>query len=479
MLHQRMEQSWPMYKKCVLETKRTVAGAKYVAHPYTLPGKRATPSAMEKADLVNRALTQGFQPDRFSDEDEINGMIFDLCEAIPMGISIVELMWNEDATDPAGQSESLIRASAWVNPRNYTFTPDGRIGIQSSGDEVNIGFRNPYRPGQVFNNPDKYIVAKAKTKSGSPLTAGLMRTLADIWTIVAYGRDFARLYMQKYGNPFLALSYDAGITDQNMISQFERLAQQAANQGWIVYPKGSDNTNIEIKPAQSMGGDNAQIAMMRIADEACQLLFLGQTLTTDVGDSGSRALGDVHNSVRTEIIEAHAKWIARILTYQFADSLLRVNYGKAYLANPERPTVEPDLTRPMTATEQGEYLSKISASKVPMIAEPVYKRMGMEMPQPGDTILNGTGELVIMEDAVTPTEKRQIIFDEQLDQQVSVNTAMGNTDEPVEQTVAKAGEQDRLELENLVAAAEASPHRNGELKLVQAKLKEIANKTRT
>ena len=278
-----------MYKKCVMECKRAVAGAKYVAHPYTLPGQRPKPSATDKADLVNRAINQGFQPDRFADEDEINGMVFDLCEALPMGISIVEMIWNEDAVDPAGQNESLVRATAWVNPRNYTFTPDGRIGVANIAETGNQGYSNMVRPGEVYNNPDKFIVAKAKTKSGSPLTAGLMRTLADIWTIVVYGRDYARLYMQKYGNPFLDMSYDAGITDQAMIDQFERLAQMAANQGWCVHP---NNSEIKITSAHSMGGDQAQIAMMKIADEACQLLFLGQTLTTKVDEAGgNRALG--------------------------------------------------------------------------------------------------------------------------------------------------------------------------------------------
>lgn len=481
-LHRRMEESWPTYRKCVLELKRSVAGAKYVAHPYTQPGKRPTPSAMEKADLVNRALAQGFQPDRFADEDEASGMIFDLCEALPMGISIVEMIWDEDAVDPAGNSESLVRASAWVNPRNYTFTPDGRIGVANISETGNMGYANNVKTQDVYSDPDKFLVAKLKSKSGSPLTAGLMRTLADIWTIVVYGRDYARLYMQKYGNPFLDIAYDAGITDQSMIDNFEKLARMAANQGYCVHP---NNSEVKITQAHSMGGDQAQIAMMRIADEACQLLFLGQTLTTKVDAAGgNRALGEVHNTVRGEILEAYTNWIARILTFQFADSILRVNYGKAYEKNPERPTVMPDMTRPLTAGEQAEYITRMSASRIPVIAEPIYKRAGLEMPQPGDHVLNGTGEIVVMEEAMTPTEKRQKQFDEQLDQQLEVNQSMGESgqDMPQEQDAAQAVEaaslEDRRELEMLVTAAENAPHLNGEVVRVKHKLNEIATKQR-
>ncbi len=483
MLNQRMEQSWPCYKKCLAELKTAIASAKYVAHPYTLPGKRPTASAMEKADLVNRALNEGFHPDRFSDEDGCFGMIFDICNFIPMGISISEMMWDENATDPQGRNESLVRATAWVNPRNYAFSPDGRIGVAQASESGQMGFASQVTE-NLMTDPDKFIVAKLKSKSGSPLTAGMMRTLADIWAIIAYGRDFAITYMQKYGNPFFELAYDVDQTDQAMVDKYERIAQQAAAQGWVVYPTRGQNTNIKITPAHSMGGDNAQISMMKLADEACQLLLLGQTLTSDVGDSGSRALGDVHNSVRTEIIEHYASQVARILTEQFAESICRVNYGKQYLRNPERPTVQCDLTRPLSATEQADYVTKMSQSRIPVIAEPIYKRAGLEMPQPGDYVLNGTGEIVVMVEAMTPTEKRQKQFDEQLDQQLEVNQAMGESgqDMPQEQDAAQAVEaaspEDRRELEMLVTAAENAPHLNGEVVRVKHKLKELVTKQR-
>ena len=44
--------------------------------------------------------------------------------------------------------------------------------------------------------------------------------------------------------------------------------------------------------------------MLDRADRYCDILVLGQTLTTEVGASGSRALGDVHSGVKHEVIEA-------------------------------------------------------------------------------------------------------------------------------------------------------------------------------
>ena len=470
-----MADTWPTFAKCQFELRAAVASAKYVVHPYCRPGQKPTQTAEDKADLVTRCLNECFQPDRFADEDGVNGMIFDLTDALLNGVSIIELLWDENAIDPDGNPETTVRASAWVNTRNIACKANGYIGVAYASESGFMSFSNQVR-GEIQADPDKFIVAKFKSKSGSPLGAGWMRKLAWYWVMIVYGRDFALNFAQKYGNPFFDVAYDSGITDQKEIDKFEELAKQAANQGYVVHP---NNSEIKLGAAHSMGGENAQMAMMDLADQQCRELMLGQSLTTTVGDSGSRALGDVHNDVRTERIEEHAKWIARILTEQFADSVLRVNYGNSYRKNPERPTVEPDLTRPLSAGEQADYLQKVSNSTVPVMADETYKRAGLQQPSPGDKVLV-RGELVILEDAATPTENRQKQFDEQLDQQLQVNSAMGDQAQPmaIEAALATASESDWFELESLVTAAERASHPNGELKLVKSKLNQILNKKR-
>ena len=470
-----MADTWPTFAKCQFELRAAVASAKYVVHPYCRPGQKPTPTAEAKADLVTRCLNECFQPDRFADEDGVNGMIFDLTDALLNGVSIIELLWDENAIDPDGNPETTVRASAWVNTRNIACKANGYIGVAYASESGFMSFSNQVR-GEIQADPDKFIVAKFKSKSGSPLGAGWMRKLAWYWVMIVYGRDFALNFAQKYGNPFFDVAYDSGITDQKEIDKFEELAKQAANQGYVVHP---NNSEIKLGAAHSMGGENAQMAMMDLADQQCRELMLGQSLTTTVGDSGSRALGDVHNDVRTERIEEHAKWIARILTEQFADSVLRVNYGNSYRKNPERPTVEPDLTRPLSALEKADFIQKIGSSPVPILADGLYKTIGEQQPSVGDKVAI-RGEIVLFEEPATPTENRQKQFYEQLDQQLQVNSAMGDQAQPmaIEAALATASESDWFELESLVTAAERASHPNGELKLVKSKLNQILNKKR-
>ena len=480
-LTQRMADSWPMFKKCQFELRAAISSSKFVVHPYCVPGEKPTDAAEEKADLVRRAL-DSFKPDRFADEDGINGMIFDLTDAVINGVSIVELIWNEKANDPEGRPEKNIRASGWVHPRNLAFTPDGKIGVAYAAESGNMSFSNQVR-NDLMDNPSKFLVAKFKSKSGSCLGAGFMRVLAWYWVMIVYGRDFALNFSQKYGNPFLDIAYQASLASSPAeVDKFERLARMAANQGYFVHP---DSAKLVIGAEHKMGGDSAQLALMHLADEQCQLLMLGQTLTSSAPvNGGTRAQGEVHENVRQERLEELTKWIARILTEQLAESLLIENFGESS----ERPTVEADMTRPLSATEQADYLQKISNSRVPVLLEPVYKRAGMEVPSPGDKVLI-SGQPAILEEAVTPTEKKEQEFEQQFEQQVAIaqfQGQQGNENDERNKSVTAHRIQAALvnspeneaELERLVTAAERSPHNNGEVKAVETKVKELIGNRR-
>lgn len=68
------------------------------------------------------------------------------------------------------------------------------------------------------------------------------------------------------------------------------------------------------------------------ADIAKSTVILGQSLTTEVGDSGSRALGDVHQEIKGEILTADAEGFATALTAQVLRWWAKYNFGKKRLA---------------------------------------------------------------------------------------------------------------------------------------------------
>lgn len=473
-LTNRMLESWPMFKKCAMEVRDAVANAKYVVHPFALPGKRPTARAQEKADLVTRAIS-GFDTDRFADEDGFRGMVYDLTDSVLNGVALCELMWNRESPDGQGGAEIRPRASAYVSPRHYCPQPDGSIGIGDSGEEGSwLSFPTQPKRQPKPLNPHKFLAAKFKSKSGSFLGAGLMRTLAYYWTTVVYGRDFMFSFAQKHGNPFLSIPYESGIPETE-VARFEQVARRAAAQGWCVHP---NTGKIEVTPAQAMSGDNAQLVLMRMADEACQMLMLGQTLTSSApANGGTRAQGVVHEGVRQDRLEALTDWMGELLTEQFAESVVWANYRETS----ERPTIVADMEQPLTPEQRVAFLAGVSNSRVPLPVEPVYKKLNFPVPQPGEEVVQN-GEIKVLGEAMTDDEK----FERQLGQQVEqAQVAVQFQSEQVQavevrhrRAVARATDSELDELEELAGRAERAPHVNGEAAAVKAKLAEIERSSR-
>lgn len=483
-LIQRMRDSWPEFQKCEWELRSAVADTEFKVIPYASPGEEPTKSAQEKADLIRRAL-ESFQPNRFEEEEGIHGLIFDLTDAVMSGISVVELLWNENGVDPEGNREKQIRATGWIHPRHYSFTAGGSVGISPNDTDLTIQFPSQVKNQPLLDNPSKFLVAKFKGKAGTVLGSGFARVLMPIWVAVVYGWDFMLTYSQKYGNPFLDIAYQAGIS-QDEIDKFEDLAKKAQNQTYCVHP---NNGEIKVLPPPSMAGDNAHVALRRMADEFCQKVILGQTLTSSPPNTtGSYALGTVHQDIRAERIESIAHWVGRILTEQLATSLLLENYGDAS----ERPNVIPDMTRPLSVQEQAQMISAISMSTLPLPKKEMYQKLMISVPNPGDEVLI-MGRPTILDESLTEDEYKQKEFELQLQQQVEMAKVMGppepapakgkgkpgkksKTKASVPVILANASKTELEELESLVTAAERAPHPNGELTALKAALDKIGGR---
>jgi phage gp29-like protein len=70
---------------------------------------------------------------------------------------------------------------------------------------------------------------------------------------------------------------------------------------------------VELLEAKRSGTFDAYESLARYMDEDIAKAVLGETLSTQVGNSGSRALGEVHNEVRLEIVKADADRLAETI----------------------------------------------------------------------------------------------------------------------------------------------------------------------
>jgi len=404
-LCQLMLDTWPTFRMASHQLCEAAAYMRYAVHPCAEEGKKPSKKAIEKADLVSRAI-RSMTPDSFNDEKGFSGMAYALCDAMLNGLSLVELLWTIKVSSDHGR-EWLPTSSAWVHPRHYTFSTAGSIALYND-DGNRISPQNNNAGKGINPDPDKFVCAQFISKAGSSLGAGFMRPLVWYWAARQFNNEWMLNTAKQYGSPFIDITYKPGTVSTGPNSELEKLNEMlktAGAQRRLIHPEG---TTAIIHQPSSLGKENPQRVLEEKADEACLFLLLGQKGTT-TAVPGQLGNDDSHENVKAERIMGVANWLARNPLRQFARAVLRRNYGN----DDECPEIAPDTTKPLKTEQVGMLASAISSSGLPVRADEFYKKIGFTQPDEGEVVLV-RGELMIQEAAMTKEDK----FNEQLGQQV-------------------------------------------------------------
>jgi phage gp29-like protein len=488
-LCQLMLDTWPTFRMASHQLMESAAYMRYAVHPFAEEGKKPSKRAMEKADLVSRAM-RSMEPNPFNDELGFSGMVYKTCDAMLNGISLTELLWTPKASSDHGR-EWLPTAAAWVHPRHFTFSTEGNIALfTDDSDRINSGVLG-YRPG-MMPDMNKFICGQFISRAGSSLGAGFMRPLVWYWAARQFNNEWMLNTAKQYGSPFIDITYRTGSITTGPGSDLEKLNEMlktAGPQRRLLHPEG---TTAEIHQPSSLGKENPQRVLEEKADEACLFLLLGQKGTT-TSVSGQLGNDDSHENVKEERKLGLANWVARNPLRQFARAVLNRNYGNS----DECPNIEPDTTKPLKPEQVGQMATAISTSKVPVRADEFYKKIGFTQPDEGEMVLTG-GILGIQGKALTDEER----FDQQLGQQAKqaevqmelqaeaagAAPAQATEGRPVKINVVKAGvkklrealwhatDEELAELEDKLTAAEQAAHRNGEITAVELAVHKVVNR---
>lgn len=188
-------------------------------------------------------------------------------------------------------------------------------------------------------NPVKRIILKRQTDItgdsfddyadlvtiGAPSDLGI---LAKAALYVIYKRnataDWAQ-FVELYGHPFKEGIYD-GWDEEARTKMTDDLFNMGGS-AVILHPKG---TEIKIHDAgsKSASSDLYKDFVQHCNDELSKL-ELGNTLTTEAGDTGTQALGTVHQSVEDKIERADRQMILDVLNYELTDIFTNLGMNTA------------------------------------------------------------------------------------------------------------------------------------------------------
>lgn len=324
-----MESTWPCLSKCLNQLKDAAVCRGIRVAPWAAKRQEPTEEAVRRAALVEECL-HGMRPDLGADENDFDDTIRDLMDARGKGLSVLEVDWEVRAGVVAP------RCTRWAHPVWYGYpfgAGSGRLKLRvargasdapgsSFPGDTSAGFGLGNRSAFVDFPAHKFLIGMCKNKTGHPLGAALLHVLGFWWAASNFTADWFLNFCQVFGQPFRWATYDPSMTPDDQAKLQLMLTSMGAN-AWGMFPAG---TAFELKDVAAKSSDNIQIALMELADKVCTLLVLRQTLTSDVQDSGSRSLGEVHERVLGGVEEALTRWLCNTLA-PLVRSICVLNFG--------------------------------------------------------------------------------------------------------------------------------------------------------
>jgi phage gp29-like protein len=324
-LFQKMQDEWPRLQKNMMSLKRDVANLDWGIKEHTEKGAKASQIAQDKVELVERALF-GMVGDPTLDQSDFSGMIYDIVDAIACGFSVSEIYWTERDGEIVPQCTRKIPARYY----GYSLMPEmpDQLMLNPKG---NLSFT--WTDLQHFPE-NKFLIGVHKGYAGHPTVSAMMRCLTPYYFAHVYGLKWFMTFCQVFGTPMRIAEYTPG--DVTTFNSLCTMLEQMGNANWGVFPSGSKVELVESKATN--GTMQPQRVLAQDADEQCDIMILGQTLTSSVrSESGAnRALGQVHADTERKDLNGVADFVKTVINRQLIPYIVLLNYGETS----ECPTIE-------------------------------------------------------------------------------------------------------------------------------------------
>ncbi|NRA86820.1 MAG: DUF935 family protein [Rhizobiales bacterium] len=213
-----------------------------------------------------------------------------LLDATLKGFSVAEIMWKRDGNN------IVVDQIKSRNQERFVFDVDWQPRLLTLSHLLK-GEELPKR---------KFMVHRFDAKDSNAYGLGLGSRLFWPALFKRKGIAYWLTHASKYASPTPVGELGPNVTSpEDQRKLLESLVNMTLS-GAIVVPDGTKITALE---GQKSGSDTYQ-DLCRFMDEQASTCVLGETLTTNVGKSGSRALGDVHDGVRCELADMDCDLLA-------------------------------------------------------------------------------------------------------------------------------------------------------------------------
>jgi phage gp29-like protein len=385
-LFNTMEDTWDRLRSNLNKIKKAVAKLPFNLQPWTEKGREPTASALEKSAFVEHVL-HNQKAATWEGQHNFQATIYELLDAVARGVSVLEIDWTVDNGKyvPAGTRRVPWTCLGFEKPQYFhssNFTLHNSEALRLFPD------RNQENPKRFESYPHKFMVGVYRAKSGHIAETAQLRALAHLWLGRMLGWEWMAHKAELFGLPIRWATYDP-TAPQTQIDQISDMLRNMGTAAWGAFPQGTDLQMIHGSTPGVAGKSEHTERLMFLADRACDLLFLGQTLTSEEGSSGSYALGSVHREVELDLYENYASYVIDVINNQLIPSIIELNWGNSE----ELPFLEVELNRPekdRQLVERDKLLFKDMG--LPVSKQWLYDRHKVPAPGPSEDLFLPRGD---------------------------------------------------------------------------------------
>ena len=375
-----MEDTWPRLRANLQKIKNSVRKLPLNVQPQTPKNGKPSATAQEKADFIESALhtEAGFAD---TTRRPLGPAVYELMDAVARGVSVVEIDWVARADG------FLVPAGFRRVPMRYLgLDPDGSLALRlpPAGASVS-GFSNfPLSPFSTY--PDKFLIGIFRSKSGALGETAQLRALAPLWLGHMLGWEWLVQKAELFGTPLRWASYPATAT-QAEIDAITGALRNLGSAAWGAFPQGTNLQLVQGSMPGVAGPNEPNERLLWLADRACDILLLGQNLSSEINTQGSRAAAEVHREVELDLYETYAEFLVAILNEQLIPALIRQNWGNL----DEVPFVEVEIPRPQRDEDMARRDKLLFLDMgLPVSLQYLYERHRVPSPDPGGALFQGT-----------------------------------------------------------------------------------------
>lgn len=325
-----------------------------------LPADEEDATAKTIAEAVT-AMLQGLK---------LRSAIGHLQDATVKPLAVLEIVWQNRGT--------TTDVAALVPRLGTEFTFD----FAETGEQLRL-ITDPAQPKGLPIEPNKFVVRNS-TELGVRVISrgGLVKGLAARWLIKTHLLTTFLKFCDVYGMPWRVGKYDPNVNNDEQIAILKRAVAALGVDAGAVIPSDME---IEIIESAKNSGRDVFSLFLEINDREIAIGILGQTLTSAGSDlgKGTLSLGEVHDEVRHELVEADAVAIAECLSEQLIIPYVVFNFGEQenyprleIIADPEED-LQARLTMDQTLVNIG----------VPLTVEYFQRTYDRPAPADGETVI--------------------------------------------------------------------------------------------